>query len=200
MLRIRREKKTKQMTELLDADIWLALPLYAGIPLYYMATMRSFSNKNRAYYKALRETSVLFPASWVFPLVWTVLYCLIAASGTLFWNAARYAGDIAHSDASRWHAAFAFHWIGLVCNFAWYNAFFGQRRRAWFYVPLTLVIFASAVVYMALAFSVSQLVAAGLYVPYVIWCAYALVLTIIAAMYGPKSANEVRRPAYVRMP
>ena len=105
------------------------------------------------------------PPPWVFPVVWTPLYIMIAVSGWLAWRA----GGLAT-------VPFAFYAAQLVFNAAWSGFFFGMRRADLAFVDLVLMWFAILATLVGFA-HVSQ-AAAWLLAPYLAWVSIAGALNL----------------------
>ena len=104
------------------------------------------------------------PPNWVFPVVWTTLYLLIAIAAT------RVAGNA---------QATAFWALQIALNTLWTPIFFGQHKlRAAFGVMVCLWL---AVAATTISFFTVDLIAGVMFVPYLIWVtiAGALNFTVI---------------------
>lgn len=115
------------------------------------------------------------PPNIAFPIVWTVLFCAIAVSGWLVWEAAGLAA---------W-PALALYVIHLVVNAVWSFLFFGLKRLDWAMVEVIglWAIIAAVIV----AFAPFSLLAALLLVPYLVWVTIAAVLNYrLLQMNGPR--------------
>lgn len=124
-----------------------------------------YSRRNRdSWYRDLDKPDFT-PPDDVFPIIWTSLYALIAWSGWRVWIAA----------PSRHRTAALRLWISqLAANAKWSKLFFGQHR------PIAALVDAVALEatifsYMNSARKVDR-VAAGAFVPYAAWIAFATVL------------------------
>ena len=67
-----------------------------------------------SWYPTLHQ-STLTPPNIVFPIVWFVLYCMIALSGYLLWQ---------HRDQPKAKLAFVFYVLQVLLNWAWTPLFF----------------------------------------------------------------------------
>lgn len=105
------------------------------------------------------------PKDYVFPLVWTPLYLMIAVSGWLAWNAAPAA------DLFWPMALFA---AQLLLNFGWSAVFFGLKQVGWGLVEVAALWLSIAMT--ILAFLSLSTWAAMLLVPYLIWVSIAAYL------------------------
>ena len=120
------------------------------------------------WYQALQKPPWT-PPDWLFAPVWTVLYLAIAVAGWLVWRGRDGPGSTASSALSFWVAQ-------LVLNGLWSWLFFGLRRPD--LALLAIVLLDTAIVgFVVSALPVSRL-AAGLFVPYGLWVAYATALTL----------------------
>ena len=116
------------------------------------------------WYQSLRKPGWT-PPPWVFPVVWTPLYLMIAISGWLAWQA----GGLATIP-------FAFYAAQLVFNAAWSGLFFGMRRADLAFVDMLLMWFTILGTMIGFA-SVSE-TAAWLLAPYLLWVSIAGVLNL----------------------
>jgi translocator protein len=116
-----------------------------------------------AWYANLRKPKWT-PPNWAFPVVWSVLFCAIAVSGWLVWEA----GGLA-----AW-SALALYVVHLLVNAAWSFLFFGMKRLDWAMgevVCLWLMIIA-----VIAAFAQFSMPAALLLTPYLAWVTVAAAL------------------------
>lgn len=131
------------------------------------------------WYAELRKPTWT-PPNWAFPLVWSVLFCMIAVSGWLVWEAAG-------TGASLALAVFVLH---LLVNAAWSFLFFGLKRLdwamaevlgLWAMIALTIMLFAR--------FST---LAALLLIPYLVWVTIAAMLNYrLLQLNGPRGTARV---------
>lgn len=104
------------------------------------------------------------PPSWVFGVVWPVLYTLIGISGYLAWR----------SDISN---RIKLLFIGqILLNFFWSIIFFGYESITLALVEIFVLV--AVLVPVVKGFYEEKKVSAYLLVPYVIWVVYALVLNL----------------------
>ncbi|MDX2275857.1 MAG: TspO/MBR family protein [Hyphomonadaceae bacterium] len=118
------------------------------------------------------------PPNWAFPVVWSVLFCAIAVSGWLVWEAAGWSA----------RPALALFMLHLIVNAAWSFLFFGMKRLDWAMaevVCLWLMIAALIAVFAPLS-----LTAALLLVPYLVWVSIAAALNLrLLQLNGPRGAQ-----------
>ena len=120
------------------------------------------------------------PRSGVFPIVWTVLYVLMAWAGVVVWRAGE-----PHLLAL-WGAQWVF-------NAAWSWLFFGLRRMEWALVDVCLLWLAIAG-FIAAAWPASPL-ASALFLPYLAWVSAAAALNRSVLRLNPGYAANSPRGA-----
>jgi tryptophan-rich sensory protein len=102
------------------------------------------------------------PPNWVFGPVWTVLYVVIAIAGWRIWE-----HDTRGTAMKLWVAQ-------LALNFAWSPVFFGAQMPLQALL-IIIALLATTVLFISRTYQSDQL-AAGLFVPYALWVAFATLL------------------------
>ena len=111
------------------------------------------------------------PPDWVFPVVWSILYAVMAVSAYRVTRTGRHRG------------AMALFGTQLAVNFFWPLIFFNLKAFwAAFYWLLLLIALIAA---MIAAFARIDRPAALLQIPYVLWCEFAAVLCRAVALLNP---------------
>lgn len=108
----------------------------------------------------------LSPPSWVFGVVWTVLYVLMGIAAGVVWNIPVYRTKV--------RRAVGLFLIHLVLNFGWVVLFFGFRLIGWAFFEI-LVLWA-VVVLMEVLFYMQSKTAGILLWPYIAWLTFAVYL------------------------
>lgn len=108
----------------------------------------------------------LSPPALVFPIVWGILFALMAI------GAARV--DLSAPSEER-TAALRLYWVQLAVNFFWSILFF--NLRAWFLSLLWLVLLWVLVLRLRRAFGRVDTLAGKLQLPYLLWVSFATYLT-----------------------
>ena len=104
------------------------------------------------------------PPSFLFPIVWTILYILMGISSYLIYTAY-------HPKVTK---ALRLYAVQLIMNFCWSILFF---RQEWFLVAfIWLIVMIAVILLMTYYFCQIRLIAAWLQVPYIAWCLFAAVL------------------------
>lgn len=116
------------------------------------------------WYQAL-EKPAFNPPDWVFPVVWTALYIMIAIAGWRVWRRAPL-------DVTR--LALAVFALQLGLNLGWSFLFFGAQRIGLALAEI-VVLFHTIAANIALFWRIDRW-AGALLLPYLAWVAYATVL------------------------
>jgi translocator protein len=135
----------------------------------------------RRWYRSLEKPSYN-PPQYVFPIVWTSLYALIAYSGWRTWQA--------ETSAERSHALRL--WISqLVANADWTKLFFGKRSPSRALADV-LLLESLIIRYMVSANKVDRAAALS-FAPYAAWVAFAAHLNAEIARRNPDAEREFSR-------
>lgn len=102
------------------------------------------------------------PPSWAFGPAWTALYVMIAIAGWLVWRNEGFS------------FALAVWSLNIVLNAAWSWIMFGRRRIDLALLDATAML-VTIVMFIAAAWQKTP-VAAGLFIPYLLWVAFATAL------------------------
>lgn len=133
-----------------------------AIPLSVGGISALIVNGNTDIYSKINQPP-LAPPSWIFPVVWTVLYLLMGISLYIVWNT--------RTDSGKKQLAFLLFGIQLFLNLIWSPIFFGLQL----FLPALIVlvftwIFTAA---MIVSFYAISKPAALLQIPYIIWLTFA---------------------------
>lgn len=113
------------------------------------------------------------PPGWVFPVVWSILYPTMAVA-TWFYLRARPPHPL---------PAIALYFVQLLVNVIWPILFFVQKALGLSFVWL-LLLWALALTVCLYFYRHSKL-AGGLFIPYLMWLAFAAVLNFSIARMNP---------------
>lgn len=154
------------MKNLISIVSWVFLCLLLG----YISNMFQ-GDAIAEWYPSLLH-SPLSPPAWVFPVAWTLLYVLMGISvGLLYGIRSIYTGFL-----------YTLFIIQLFFNFMWSLLFFYMRNPTLGFVDIILLdIF--VVIYFAGAYVVNR-ISAWLFVPYIIWLAFATYLNGYIMMHN----------------
>ncbi len=135
------------------------------------------------WYDELRKPR-LRPPPIAFPIVWTVLYLLIAIAA---W---RVSGK---AEGTAWTLAMAAYGIQLVLNAAWSAIFFGLKRMRTAFVDLVLLWISVAA--MIVTFAPVDAAAAWMLAPYLAWVTAAGALNFAMMRLNPATRSDPRTNA-----
>ncbi|MBM3455025.1 MAG: tryptophan-rich sensory protein [Bacteroidetes bacterium] len=121
------------------------------------------NSKQNSWYLSLKK-SPFTPPSWVFPIVWTILYAFIIVSGIIF---------LMNRGKIRSYGFF-YYCVAWILNLAWSPFFFKWARP-----DLSFVIVVAMLIFIALNvrefYAISKL-SSYLLIPYLVWVSFATYL------------------------
>jgi len=106
------------------------------------------------------------PPGWVFPVVWTILFFLMAVAAYRIWMVGKSGGDVQKS--------LVLYGIQLFLNFFWSIIFFRFRLYAIAFLELLLLVI--FILLTTFEFYKNDKIAAYLMIPYIGWVSFAGVL------------------------
>ncbi|MBR4434711.1 MAG: tryptophan-rich sensory protein [Clostridia bacterium] len=146
------KSKTKNPTKTYIISIAIALGAGLISSLVSMGKMEEYS--------ALKQPP-LSPPSWLFPVVWTILFVLMGVS----------AARVYLNSSEDFPFALKLYVLQLVLNVLWTPLYFALNLRLAAFVLLVLLLI--AVVYMTYEFYKTDRTAAYLQIPYIVWLVFA---------------------------
>lgn len=133
--------------------------------------------RTKIWYRRL-DKPPFHPPNRIFPVVWTLLYTLIAVSGWRVWR---------RRDSPERSAALRLWVSQLISNVEWTRLFFGEHLPMWSLVDvLSLQTF--VIRYILEARKVDE-AAAALFVPYAAWVGFAILLNAEIVRRNPNAAE-----------
>lgn len=150
--------------EIRNFFICILIPLAVGYSSSFISNILS-GIENTQYYSQLIKPGFA-PPSFIFPIVWTILYVLMGISCYLIIKKGY--------DLSKVKDAMFYYWLQLALNFMWSILFFGMDLRFTALVCLIILIFIT--VLMIVKFNKIDKRAAYINIPYLVWLVYALFL------------------------
>ena len=123
---------------------------------------------NSAWYESIRP--VITPPNWVFPIVWNILFFLIAISLYLSWL---------HSNKKQKNLVAWVFGINLVLNVFWSVLYFGLKNPVFAFYELILLW--SSILIMILVTCRINKTSSYLLIPYFLWVSFAGVLNYLSA-------------------
>ncbi|CED93218.1 MULTISPECIES: TspO/MBR family protein [Romboutsia] len=144
--------------------ISILIPLIIGYLSSILASLLSGISIS-TYYSQLIKPSFA-PPSFIFPIVWTILYVFMGISAYKILKKGY--------DLTKVKDAMFYYWLQLTLNFIWSILFFGLDLRFTALIALVLLIIVISI--MMYKFSKIDKKAMYLNIPYLIWLFYALFL------------------------
>jgi benzodiazapine receptor len=147
----------------------MAIAVFIGVVFLAAASGAVF--KPGPWYEELQKPSWT-PPNWAFPVVWTLLYIMIAYAGWSVWSKVG------------WSLPIAFWALQIVLNAAWSWLFFALRRMDLALVDVGLL-WLTIAGFIVTAWPVSP-IAALLFVPYLAWVTTAGLLNRAVQQLNPE--------------
>lgn len=113
-------------------------------------------------------TPALAPPSWVFPVVWTILFILMGISAAMIYT------DKSVSESQKISALYTYS-LSLIVNFFWSIIFF--NFRAFFFAFVWLLLLLLLIISTIIKYESINKTAAYLQIPYLLWVTFAGYLT-----------------------
>lgn len=135
--------------------IFILIPLIVGILSSKLSGPMSYASFHKPSFS---------PPSYLFPIVWTILYILMGISSYIIYS----------SNSENKGKALTTYAIQLFFNFFWSILFFGLSQYLLAFVWLILLII--LIIVMLSQFYQIQPLAAYLQIPYLLWCLFAACL------------------------
>lgn len=151
---------------------WVCLLILEVVTLGGAGIIGFLIRNDISVYETLNKP-VFAPPGWLFPIVWTILYALMALS---IWLVLR-------TDSSSRMKLLALSIVQWLVNLVWPILFFMQRAWGLSFVWL-LLLEALVIILMTGSFKASR-PAGWLLVPYAAWVAFAGVLNCLIALWNP---------------
>lgn len=155
-------------------EVGLAVFIAVTLVLFTSLAGQYFTSRsvNSAWYECIKPS--LTPPSVVFPIVWTVLYIMIAIA----FSRALIADDYVSSMLLV---------VNLMLNVVWCYLFFATRRPLWA-LPAIAMIWISIVILLWIR--QNDNIFAILLIPYLLWITFATVLNVQASLNSDKNCEK----------
>ncbi len=154
------------------------LTLLAFVGLSFLAALSGAVFPPGRWYERLAKPAWR-PPNWAFPLVWAVLYAMLAVSAWIVWETA---------PAEALPLAMTVYGLQLVLNAGWSAIFFGLKRMRLALVELCLLWL--SILAMIVVFWPINVGAALLLVPYLAWVTTAGMLNLAMIRLNPDAVQE----------
>lgn len=147
----------------------LILCLLAVYSFAFIGSLLTSSNVNSAWYDSIQVS--ITPPNWVFPVVWNILFFLIALSLYLAWMKAK-------SKKTKKKLVLIFS-INLILNVLWSFLFFYLQNPLFAFIEL-IVLWLSILAMIFVTHKTSKL-SSYLLIPYLLWVSFASILNYLIA-------------------
>jgi Tryptophan-rich sensory protein (mitochondrial benzodiazepine receptor homolog) len=128
---------------------------------------------NQGLYENLMKPS-FSPPGWIFPIVWSILYLLMAISFYRIWLSGKYGKDV--------RKAMRYYFIQLGLNLIWPVIFFRFKLYGLAFIELLLLLV--FILLTTFQFYKIDKKAGLLMIPYIIWVSFAGVLNYVIWMFN----------------
>ena len=162
------EKQAEKVLELENKPHWKPFIISVVIVFAVAALGNLFTAKvvNTSWYEAIKPA--LTPPSWVFPVVWNILFFLIAVSLYLSWI---------HSRKDEKKIVAGEFGVNLFLNALWSYLFFGLKSPLFAFFCL-LFLWVSIISMIYVTWKINRKASYAL-VPYLLWITFAGVLNFL---------------------
>jgi len=146
----------------------LLICFFAVYIIAFIGSLFTSSETNSSWYNSIKPS--LTPPNWTFPIVWNILFFLIALSLYFAWTSAK--------KKEKMKVAIAFG-INFLLNVLWSFLFFGLKKVNLAFFELILL-WISILYLIFLTWAVNKK-SAWLLVPYAFWVGFAGILNYLIA-------------------
>ena len=146
---------------------WKPLLIALALPLAVGGFSAFLTRDGMKAFASLRQPP-LSPPSWLFPVVWTLLYLMMGYASYLIW--------VSGVSENRRERALTVYGLSLAANFLWPILFF--TMQAWLPAFLLLLVLWILVGASMLLFGAIDPKAGKLLIPYLLWLTFAAYLNL----------------------
>ena len=143
----------------------ITLAICIFIPLAVGGLSAYLTKDAMSYYSQIIKPD-LSPPSYLFPIVWTILYILMGISSYIIYSSA----SESKQCALNWYA------VQLLFNFIWSIIFFNYQNYLFSFIWLLALIICICI--MIYEFYKISPISAYLQIPYLLWCIFAAYLNL----------------------
>jgi tryptophan-rich sensory protein len=168
MGRIKMPKKKKVKTKKNNKIKILVLSFFVVFLTAFLGSIFTSSTVNTEWYQETKPA--LTPPNYLFPIVWNILFTLIAISLYLVWM---------NSNKKEKRKIILVYGINFVLNILWSVLYFGLRNPVLAFFELVIFFF-SIIAMIFVSYQIKKQ-AFYLLVPYALWVAFASILNYLSA-------------------
>jgi len=134
----------------------------------FIGSLFTSGNTNSGWYQQIKPS--ITPPNYIFPIVWNILFFLIALSLYFAWI---------NSKGNLKKKIFIVFAISLILNILWSVLFFSLKQPAIAFIEL-LILWLSIIAMISVSYKADKK-AAYLLIPYLLWVSFAGVLNYLVA-------------------
>lgn len=134
----------------------IAIPLFVG-------ALAGLISKNSINLFELENKPPLYPPSYIFPIVWTIIYILMGLASYIIVSK--------NNNQTKTKSAFRFYIIQLIFNFFWPIWFF--NFNFYFFAFFWLIALLIFIILTTISFYKISKLASYLMIPYILWVIFA---------------------------
>lgn len=134
----------------------------------FVGSLFTSGNTNSEWYDSIRSS--ITPSNWVFPIVWNILFFLIALSLYFSWI-----------NAKKWDVKkkiLIVFGINFILNLFWSVLYFGLKNH--FYAFIEIFVLWISIISMIYVSYKTDKKAGWLLVPYLLWVSFAIILNYLS--------------------
>ena len=134
------------------------------------------------------------PKSYVFGIVWSVIYAMIISSGFIYFRL---------FETSKYYLATCILFlVNIMLNKFWSVSFWSNRMGKKYALVIIIVLIITGVAYLVLMGVERAWLSFGLYTPYVVWLCYATYLNYASLRVSSSDTEtpKTEKPKYYSMP
>ncbi len=146
----------------------LILSLVIVYAIAIIGSLFTSSSVNSSWYENIKPE--ITPPNWIFPVVWNILFFLIAISLYLAWI---------HSDKNNKKRIALVFGINFILNILWSVLYFGLRNPAVAFIEI-IFLWSSILLMIKVTFNINR-ISSYLLIPYLVWVSFAVVLNWLSA-------------------
>lgn len=135
----------------------------------FIGSLFTIQGVNSEWYQSIRPS--ITPPNWVFPIVWNILFFLIAIS--------LYFLMISSKNKQMKTKVYIFFGINFLLNILWSVFYFSMKNPALAFIEL-IILWGSIISMIFISFKVSRK-SSWLLVPYLLWVSFAGILNYLSA-------------------
>lgn len=143
----------------------IAIPLFVG-------ALAGLISKNSINLFELENKPPLYPPSYIFPIVWTIIYILMGLASYIIVSK--------NNNQTKTKSAFRFYIIQLIFNFFWPIWFF--NFNFYFFAFFWLIALLIFIILTTISFYKISKLASYLMIPYILWVIFAGYLNLSIAI------------------